>query len=325
MRKSLTLWGMRIAVHGFAVVCTTMATVYCSLGTNGVQKLAAGFAQPGYQPEWARLALALGIGACIWALLVIGFAWGRERSRRSLESTVKAARGTVATEFLIIITPFLLLTSGLAQLAILNVTTILGHVAAYESARAAWVWYPETTRPSPPVPISVAEVRNRARIAAALVMAPTAPTEYSQSNVTDVSASHTRNFMRAYFTPGPATGTTATGFTSEARDADHRGMQYDRGFDKARFEERAARKFAMAYQSFTTFNLIPGGAYPGSPGSAGQPPPGTQVGVQFVYQQNLVFPWFAYIWGDPQNVAGRDGFFVPIRRSYTLEAQVRMD
>ena len=302
------LWGARLAVHGFATVVLTVLLFGLTIGWTGAQTVAAAMGQPDFYFEWWRLGLLMGLSGCLWALVVIAALWIRASGQgRSVRRVVAAKRGTVATETLIILVPFLLLTSGLAQLAILEMSVILAHVAAYQGARTAWVWFPETTRPGRTT--SAAEITNRARVAVALVMTPTAPEAYQVSGLGNAAAIKNRNFMRAYFEPAFATGSASSTFTSVGGAADHIDLHYHKAFDTGTMQDRAARKFSMAYHA-TNVNLITGG----------------QVGIDMTYQQNCVFPWFAYIWGGGlASVGGRSGYYTQIQRRYTVEAQVLMN
>lgn len=48
---------------------------------------------------------------------------------------------------------------------------------------------------------------------------------------------------------------------------------------------------------------------------------GPRVGAHMTYRFHIAFPWFAYIWGEPDTVGGRTGYFAPIEREYTLPRQ----
>lgn len=307
MNRTLTIWAGRALVHSVGTLCLAVAMFWLTIGWSGAQSLATALGEPHFHFEWWRLGLIFGLAACLWALVVIAVLWVRESKQRSFQRVVSASRGTVMTETLIILVPFLLLTSGLAQLAILEMSVILGHVAAYQGARTAWVWFPETTRPGRTT--STAEIQNRARIAVALVMTPTAPEAYQVGAITNPAAVRNRNFMRAYFEPGFVTGSAAGVFTSNLVSADHVDLTYHKAYDTGTMQDRASRKFSMAYHA-TNVSLITGG----------------QVGIQFTYQQNCVFPWFAYIWGGGlQTIGGRSGYYTPINRRYTIAAQVLMN
>ena len=47
---------------------------------------------------------------------------------------------------------------------------------------------------------------------------------------------------------------------------------------------------------------------------------GSQAGAEFTYWYNVAFPWFGYIWGDRENLGGRDGFYSKIHRRHLFPA-----
>lgn len=138
--------------------------------------------------------LHVGLSACLWAMLYLVGSYlvtARDKTAR----TIRVSRGTAMTETLIVIPVFLLLCFGLAQLAINNIAGILANVAVYQAARSAWVWKGEegVTRVQA---VSSGEARDRARIAAALVMTPVAPGEFwNNPTISDQAASRMRDSL----------------------------------------------------------------------------------------------------------------------------------
>ncbi len=306
--RHLLSWMVSGTIHilGIAIISIVFAIPYLDFQLVGWYK--AGFEHA----DTARatlidIGLHIGLATCLWAMLVILFKFANER-RRSLKRSIKVARGTIMTETLIILVPFLLLTSGLAQLTILNIAGILGNLAAYQSARVAWVWQPEADAGRRGV--GGGTVAEKARIAAAATYAPAAPSSYAVSGGSP-DLNRLRGTMFAYFGPSKANnmGGAGIGQSSAAlgggTGADHIDLYYNYGWDVDSFPDRAARKLTMAYEA-TSVQIISGG----------------NVGARVVYQQNMVFPWFAYIWGTQQTIGGRNGWYTPITRTCTFPAQV---
>lgn len=278
----------------------------------------------GFEIDWASLALHVGLSACAWFLLIIAIMWGVERRRESKRKVVKLTRGSIMIEFLIILTPFLLLTSGLAQLTMLNITGMLADLAAFEAARVAWVWAPELDADRNVTPYLV---KDRARATASMVLAPTAPNDYYVGRTTPPGSSNYYRRQRAILTgafqsdgtQGPSVyewsgGTTALygggAFDLDVEEASSENLYFHRSFDESSFAHRAARKMTFAeWGLWDDFEVIQG----------------DRTGVRFTYRYNLIFPWFGYIWGKKNEVGMREGYYSPIPREHTFASQRSME
>lgn len=131
--------------------------------------------------EMSQLAIALHIAlsACIWALVCIVYKLVRLRlAEQKRVATVKLSRGTVVTETLIVMPIFLMLTFGMAQLTINSIGGILANIAAYEAARAAWVWQPEEDASDKRMDLPEGTAEQKCRIAVAFAMMPIAPGDF---------------------------------------------------------------------------------------------------------------------------------------------------
>lgn len=123
--------------------------------------------------------LHIGLSICIWAMGCILFQLARLRfGAERKKAPIRLSRGSVMTETLVIMPIFFLLTFGMAQLAINNIAGILANVAAYEAARAAWIWQPEEDASTKRMGITSGIAVEKCRIAVALVMTPVAPGEF---------------------------------------------------------------------------------------------------------------------------------------------------
>jgi hypothetical protein len=120
--------------------------------------------------------LLFGLAACFWAMLFIAYLYIKAglESRRKL--AIVRTRGSIITETLIVFPVFLLLTFGLAQMAVNSMAGLLTTLGVYQAARTMAVWGPEighnrtgsgTVQPN--------DVRERGRIAASAVITPVAP------------------------------------------------------------------------------------------------------------------------------------------------------
>ncbi len=242
----------------------------------------------------------VGVSACLWALVWITGALviqGR-RDRRKLQ--VVRARGTIMTEFLIILPTYLLLTSGLAQLAINSTAQVLTSLATFQAGRTAWIWEAETRPGNVRNGTSTADVNDRARIAAAAVLAPVVPAEFRGSCEYTATFDET---MRA-MTLMPAS--VARGLTIGQVDALPKNRFYNVAFDDSVMLERGAKKFFMAY-CHTTVTYEMGGK---------------GIVTKVSYDHANVFPWFAYIFGQPKVSGGRLAYYSVMRAEYSLPLQL---
>lgn len=275
--------------------------------------------QQGMDFGYTKVLLHLGLAACAWALIVIGYLLAAERKQRVKVSLVKQKIGTTLTEFLIVLVPFLLLTSGLAQLAMLNVTGLLADLAVFQAARVVFVWEPEERENRIRVNWNL---EDKARTIASMCLAPTAPNDYYVGRSTPTGSS--QNYRRARsvqvgaFMPDgtPQTVTyewsggqvALTGGGAFDLDVPTSGsapenLHYFSAFDSTGFKWRAARKMTQAEWGFwTNFNILRG----------------NRVGVRFIYKYNLIFPWFGWIWGRYETVGMREGYYTSITREHTF-------
>lgn len=281
---------------------------------NSFEILFAASTQGRFEPDWSGLALHLVLSASVWASTV-GLYWLLTR-RSNKPVKVYKARGAVTLETLIALIPFLLLTSGIAQMAMVNVASILSDLAVYQAARTAWLWQPEAEAGRNGV--NQDDVEFRARTAAALTLAPSAPSDYHIGRNFPRGSGppfrRIRTAIAASFNRFPVSGETYWSMTGNNWSFfGHRSIQatgedltFWRAFDSHSFAQRAGRKCTSAWMSLEDFEIIDDG---------------NNIGARFTYRYPLVFPWFAYIYGDVGQVAGRGAFYMPIKRQMTLEKQ----
>ncbi len=254
--------------------------------------------------------LHFGLSASLWALGYILFQlWTLQR--KAALNVVRVARGAVMLETLIILVPFLLLTSGIAQMTILNISGVLAHLASYQATRTAWVWQPEANKGRKSADNSLVE--RRARLAAAAVMAPAAPADFIVSSsggdqeLQDFRGTMTGSFTDAFADDSGKDGKSkASQYLAGGTAANSTDMVFVSAFDKSIFPRRAARKLTMAYAS-TAVTVSDSG---------------DTISTRLVYKQNIVFPWFAYIWGEPGTVAGRKGYYTTLTYNFSMPSQV---
>ena len=314
----------RVAFHTcmISAVAALLAIFTMDLATLQLYYQSVGDA---FHPNWFRIGLHGALSATLWGCVTLLYT--AFQSRRSAQPVRLAhpgvlARGAVMVETLIILAPFLLLTSGLAQFSLNNSAYLLADLAAYQGARAAWLWQPEADAGRKGA--NAETVKFRAMTAIALVLAPTAPTDfYVGRNFPGGSGPpfrRVRTAIAASFRPGvgltgqqewSVSGSNWAYFGLENRQASARNTTYSGAFDSVSFSLRAGRKCTQAWMGIenSDFQILNSGG---------------EVGVQFTYKHNQVFPWFAYIFGGSETVAGRTGNYQEIKRSFTLPAQPSM-
>ncbi|MBA2663134.1 MAG: hypothetical protein H0U74_12630 [Bradymonadaceae bacterium] len=255
--------------------------------------------------------LHLGVSACFWAALVLLFHALRS-SFKSPERAVRSRRGSVMTETLIVIPVALLLTFGLAQLAIVNIGGILTNLATVQAARTAWLWLPEVQAERRGV------TRNRvvdlARIQAAAIVAPTAPSDFQLAGTEGSEFfRNMRGVLVGTQLNSPPNDSGRQGkeralqlAVSDGDAASGKEISFNRALDFSSFSTRTARKFSFAYLA-TEVSLIQ---------------TGEQVGARVTYKQLCVFPIANHIFGSGDTVGPRRGSYAAITREFTLHQQL---
>lgn len=260
------------------------------------------------QQQAGALALHLGCVMALWALVWGGIkAMGRPRTRRRVR-LVRARAGTALVETLIVLTPFLLLTSGLAQLTINNIAGLLSHVATYQAGRVYWVWQHEIGDNSRydmmrGETLNEMDVRERARVAAALVMTPVAPAFPISPAGSDRLTGASDVMVASFGGTGAAAGSGSLSASPSATDA----LSFSSALDADAFEVRAAHKLNFAYQ-VTRIDQLP-------------TPNANESTVTVVYSHYQMFPWFRWIFGG-QRSAPVSGYYSEYRRTYTMTSQI---
>lgn len=210
-----------------------------------------------WQMSTTALLIHLGLAACIWALVVILYKLVMLYRAEGRQRTVRLARGSVMTETLIIMPLFFLLTFGMAQLAVSNIAAILANVAAYEAARAAWIWQPEEDGGGR-MGIADGIAVEKCRIAVALVMLPVANGEFFSDPRLPTYASKMRvNAVGAHIPFGgtltsldPEISDLIAGAASlQLRVAVRSQQTMPRALDTGSFIRRTATKFTHAFHA----------------------------------------------------------------------------
>lgn len=315
--------GSVLLVHAlFHLLATVVVAFLYGIAIANMQIIQAFLTIDGGQLASANLSAIgfhLAISALIWALCVLSYQFLRAPDREVKRVRLATSRGTAMVEMLIITVPFLLMTGGLAQLSINNIAGVASHVAAYQAGRAYWVWEKEfatsTNRPTA-YSVSRTEVEEISRLAAASALAPVAPSTFALTPQRETdSLKALRSVMYAHFSDSTAaqTGssqrTVSENIVQGGRAIDGgKGLNFSVAFDSDGFKSRAARKLTFAYEA-TDINFVN---------------TNNTVGVRLQYKHFQVFPWFGWIFGQEDSVAGRQGYYSTYERTYLLAAQVKV-
>ena len=264
----------------------------------------------------------LGCASMLWASLVGAWTWQRRRAQTRVLTPVKVLPkrgGAVLLETLIVVAPFLALTGGLMQLSINSIAGLLANLGTYQAARTVWVWLPEARGDRAEPPVSEEKVVEMARLAAASALAPVVPSALRSSYATNTNeVVQMRAAMFAHFQAGAQApyGSTVAGQVNAGLgggiEGDDKGRELTvaLAFDAENMGNRAVRKLTFAaHPQVTKIRLLES----------------TQgVGVSLTYHHYQAFPWFGYLLGlgNNANIDGRQGYYLPITRSYTLPPQV---
>lgn len=225
-----------IFAHTTAVAFTF--AVFCALFLTeaSVGLLSAGLRDVALRSSLLpELALLLGLAACAWGLIYIVISLLRMRVAPS-PTKLKKARGTVVVETLIVLPVFLLLTFGLGQMAINSMAGLLTTLATFQVTRSLAVWSTEVGQNRAGSAVTNGVVSEKARIAAAAVIAPVVPESRTSMGSCSPSIDLTR---------------LRTGMASTGVNADPTGQadwdSFARALGETTFAERAPTKLSLGY------------------------------------------------------------------------------
>src|SRR5690554_145977 len=257
----------------------------------------------------------LGLSAALWACICVGYS----RMARAREVRVSAPlelgrrRGSVFVETLVVLPVALLLVFGIAQLALINIASVIANVATFEATRAAWLWYPET-HGQRMQGLTHEQAAEKARIQATLALMTVAPGEYRLGASLSESAEQARGMVVASQNPFPSNDSGAFGMTmAEVYTDEHRSVQTQTSFalalDSSTLIRRSAKKFDAAYASTRVYIR------------EFQDGDDKMIEVKVVYQHMCVMPMVAAIFCDLSTAEvveeyGSHGYFTEMVRVF---------
>ncbi len=284
--------------------------------------------------SWTKIGLQVALGIAVYAIGMLMYSsWSSSKKKTRV---VRRATGAVMVETLIVLVPFLALTSGIAQLSLLNIGAMLADVAVYQGARSAQIWSPESDldRIQGQGDAWNIIVRERAKTASAVIMAPTAPSgfwigavepdgsndDFRRTRAALLGAfGNTGNMSedwraRRSFSTG-LDGSFALNVSSDIVGDSAFSLAFDQG---GTAWLRASRKMTAAYMCFDKqkYRVVDSGG---------------RVGVEFEYLYPILFPWFGYLFGEKRargcygrGGQGTYGNYHVMRRNFTLAKYPRM-
>jgi hypothetical protein len=307
-------WLTRVVAHGLGVGVVASVLFFANVNRVTLEAIWDSAQHVAFlELAWFEVALHMGLAACLWALLVIGYelVTSREGSARQ---TLKLERGSVMTETLVVLPIFFILTFGIAQLAINNMAGLLANAAVFQAGRAAWLWSGEAEVGRNGV--SGTKVEEMARIQAAAVLTPIAPAEFIQNpgGLSD-EAKQMRGVLLGGQMPAFSQDTGATAQTAapallageNMTNFSNQDSAFFRTFDTSGWRQRTVRKFTFAYHS-TEITVINGS---------------DEAGVNLRYHHHQAMPYIGKFFGDWRtDVGNRPGHYATIEREFTMPKQI---
>lgn len=174
-RVMRTLVATGLHLMAVLVVFTLFVGLFATEQVATVFPLA--LAEPQLQTDLlAPLLIIFGLAGCAWAMSYIVFLLARARVTVMKTVTLRPSRGTIMTETLVVLPIFFLLTFGLAQMGTNSIAGLLATLGTFEAGRTLSVWGPEIgNNRAPGGSVSTELAREKARLAAAAVIAPATP------------------------------------------------------------------------------------------------------------------------------------------------------
>lgn len=211
----------------------TLFGVVCALTFNA--ELVALIRRGATDPQMSTdvilpLVIIFALCGCFVAMvrIVIGLVKARRVERRE---QLRAQRGTIVVETLIVLPVFFLLTFGLGQMALNSIAGLMTTLASYEVARTLAVWAPEEGNRA-----TRAQIEDRARTVAAGVIAPVVPT--ARSGQCNTAGSAVERLIA---------GMGGAGVNPNSVASEGMGTAFNIGFDTTKFADRGATKLRRAY------------------------------------------------------------------------------
>lgn len=266
------------------------------LSSGVMEMVGSGLSDPQIQaPLLKDLAIMFGLAVCTWAILFVAFTHVLARIRIRKTMVVVKTRGSIMTESLIVLPVFLLLTFGLGQMGVNSMAGLLTTLGTFQAARTLAVWGPEVGNNRSGTTVTQANARDRARIAAAAVIAPVAP--MSAGNITCTKTSAFTKMVE---------GMVSAGLSPVELPQQYKS--FSSALDNATFAQRGPSKFAGAYCSVgVTYS-----------GDMRTDPGATEVGTfttNVQYQHKMVFPLVGPAFGGTLTAGG---WQTTVERTYTL-------
>lgn len=200
------LWGAKLLGHFTATVGVFAIFGLLFLTEPALHMLDVGLLDHQMSSQlWAEMGLIFGVSACFWAMMYLSVQYFREARKSRKKLALAKARGTIMTETLIVLPVFFLLTFGLSQMAINSMAGLLTTLATYQAARTVAVWAPEEGHDrSGAGTVSATVIEDKARVAAAGVIAPVAPSLATGIAGCDTNSTTLDNFLQSLTGAGVA-------------------------------------------------------------------------------------------------------------------------
>lgn len=312
-RGAATLW-----IHVLGVTTVLLVSVLPFVDAHVFSAYALAMEYPEFRTFGALdVVLHVLLSMCMWAMLFIAYRLVMTRVKEQKLRAIRVSRGTALTETLIILPVWMMLSMGIMQLSITSIAGVLTNLAAFQAARSAWVWSGEAKGERSGVNYST--MITKARVAAAMSLAPVAPGDYLHDPFIFLSGTlkQARAGMLAQQLPLLMEDQGALAeplvYLLELEDAGglirsgtKDNLQIARSLDSTSFRTRSVRKLTWAYHALT---VIPGSL-------AGR------SGAVVIYQHQIAMPLVPQVFGQKGMVMGRAGYYRPIFRQFDFPEQL---
>ena len=300
-RRRGTTIAATVLGHSLATLVVSAVLLWAFVDRHTATVFIGAFEQAQFRSFLAPdLALHVGLSVCLWAFiyLVGAYLWrGGEPARVRLDKR----RGAVMTETLVALPVLLMLIFGIAQLTVNNIAGIFTNLATIQAARSAWLWERE---PCHSIECDPAE---RARAQAAAVLTPVAPgTHFINASDLPRAAAQLRGVLVGVQQPQLREDMGAQGMDVSSRVSTfgRRSGTFAEALDTQSYTVRTVRKFTFAYHA-TSVEV----SHPGQ----------DTIRIDLLYRHHNAFPMVSRIFGVEDSVAGRDGYYAHIERSFELK------
>ena len=301
------VWTWRALAHAVGTLVVLSALAWWS-GIMGSQDLSALWMDAQVRAQsWQDLGGLVVISGLLWSSVALGWHVLARRRHTSLR-VVRAARGQVMLETLIILPVYLLVMMGSMQLALTSMAGLLTTLGSYQAGRAAAIWLPEQRISNPRRTVSEAVVKDKVRVAVVSAVAPVVASGFASGLSTcDAADNSTTLTHKIEAMEGALNLGILPSLPGGRTSGDRSQLTVGGAFDEGGMKNRIGPKMRFAYC------LVDEPAFSFS---------GDKVTTSIVFNYQMVMPFVELAFGEFRNLHGRSGYYSAIKRSYQVRMQI---